>query len=100
MIGTDIFFASAAELNRRLKAKEFSAVELTRAFCERLEALGPRYNALALSLQPDALKKANGSEVRCKASHSEPKIFWRLPNIPQPGEPNRIPVRSFRPTPP
>ena len=58
MIGNDIFFASASDINRRLKAKEFSAVELTRAFCERLEAQGPRYNALALSLRPDALKKA------------------------------------------
>ena len=57
-IGTDIFFATAAELNRRLKAKEFSAVELTRAFCDRLESQGPRYNALALSLRPDAIKKA------------------------------------------
>src|ERR1035441_1628089 len=47
----DFFFASITEINQKLKAKEFSAVELTKAFCGRLEQLGPRYNALALSLR-------------------------------------------------
>jgi aspartyl-tRNA(Asn)/glutamyl-tRNA(Gln) amidotransferase subunit A len=56
--GQDIFFATASELNRRLKAREFSAVELTRAFCDRLEQIGPRYNALALSMREEAVKKA------------------------------------------
>ena len=46
----DIFFAGISEVSAKLRAKEFSAVELTRAFCDRLERLGPRYNALALSL--------------------------------------------------
>jgi aspartyl-tRNA(Asn)/glutamyl-tRNA(Gln) amidotransferase subunit A len=55
----DVFFAGVAEIGRRLRAKEFSAVELTRAFCDRLERLGPRYNALALSLRTSALRKAD-----------------------------------------
>jgi aspartyl-tRNA(Asn)/glutamyl-tRNA(Gln) amidotransferase subunit A len=58
-ISDDVFFASIVEINRRLKAKEFSAVELTRAFCDRLEKLGPRYNALALPLRAPAIRKAN-----------------------------------------
>ena len=45
----DVFFSTIAELNTRLKAKEFTAVELVRAFAQRLEQLGPRYNALALA---------------------------------------------------
>src|ERR1039457_6739190 len=57
-IPDDIFFASITEINQKLKAKEFSAVELTKAFCGRLEQLGPRYNALALSLRVPALKAA------------------------------------------
>lgn len=57
-ISSDIFFASIVELNQRLRAREFSAVELTRAFAERLEKLGPRYNALALSLREHAIRKA------------------------------------------
>ena len=54
----DVFFASAVELNQRLRAKEFSAAELTKAFCDRLEKSGPAYNALAHSLRKSALAKA------------------------------------------
>jgi aspartyl-tRNA(Asn)/glutamyl-tRNA(Gln) amidotransferase subunit A len=54
----DIFFATISELNSGLKKKEFSAVELVRAFGERLEKTGPRYNALALPLKEIALRRA------------------------------------------
>lgn len=54
----DIFFATITEINQKLKAREFSAVELTRAFSDRLERLGPHYNALALTLRPSALRQA------------------------------------------
>ncbi len=57
-IPDDVFFATAGELNARLKAKEFSAVELTRAFCDRLEKHGARFNALALTLREPAMRKA------------------------------------------
>jgi aspartyl-tRNA(Asn)/glutamyl-tRNA(Gln) amidotransferase subunit A len=56
--GADLFFATIQELNAKLKAKEVSAVELTRAFTARLERLGPRYNALALPLTEQALRRA------------------------------------------
>jgi aspartyl-tRNA(Asn)/glutamyl-tRNA(Gln) amidotransferase subunit A len=54
----DIFFATIGELNARLKSKDFSAVELVRAFARRLEQLGPRYNALALPLTDTAIRRA------------------------------------------
>lgn len=54
----DVFFATIGELNKRLLAKDFSVEELTRAFCARLERLGPRYNALALPLTPQAVRRA------------------------------------------
>ncbi|HUS07096.1 MAG TPA: amidase [Bryobacteraceae bacterium] len=54
----DIFFATITELNAKLRAREFSAVELTHAFCDRLERIGPQYNALALSLREPAVRKA------------------------------------------
>ena len=57
-LSNDVFFATITELNAKLKAREFSAVELARAFCDRLEKLGPRYNALALSLRERAVRKA------------------------------------------
>jgi len=60
MAGVDesVFWLTITELNAKLRAKEFSCLELTRAFCDRLERLGPRYNALALGLREEALKKA------------------------------------------
>ncbi len=43
----DTFFANLPELARLLGRRQFSSLELTRAFLDRLAALGPRYNALA-----------------------------------------------------
>ena len=57
-IPDDIFFATITELNQKLKAKEFSVVELTKAFSDRLDSLGPRYNALALSFRQQAHRAA------------------------------------------
>jgi aspartyl-tRNA(Asn)/glutamyl-tRNA(Gln) amidotransferase subunit A len=54
----DIFFGSITEISAALRAKQFSTVELTHAFCDRLEKIGPHYNALALSLRDSAVKKA------------------------------------------
>src|SRR5437763_15511914 len=55
---SDVFFATANELNTRLKAREFSAEDLARAFADRLAQLGPRYNALALPLYQEAIRAA------------------------------------------
>src|SRR5215472_8709620 len=52
------FFSTIPEWNAKLKAKEVTAEELARAFSERLERLGPRYNALALPLTERAAKRA------------------------------------------
>lgn len=58
-ISDDVFFSTIPEINKRLKDREFSAVELARAFGGRLERLGPRYNALALPLKEQAVKSAH-----------------------------------------
>ncbi|HUI53718.1 MAG TPA: amidase [Bryobacteraceae bacterium] len=65
-IGGDVFFATIPELNERLKAKEFTAEELARAFAERLAQLGPRYNALALPLPQEAIRKARDVDQELK----------------------------------
>ncbi len=57
-INDDVFFATITELNAKLREKQFYAIELARAFSDRLEKSGPRYNALALSLRDSALRKA------------------------------------------
>ena len=57
-VSGDVFFLSIGELNAKLRSREFSAVELTKAFCDRLEKIGAAHNALAHSLRTSALKKA------------------------------------------
>ena len=65
-IGEDIFFATIPELNAHLKAKDFSAEELARAFASRLATLGPRYNALALPLEQHAVRRAKEVDKELK----------------------------------
>ncbi len=71
-LSDDVFFGSISEINAKLRAKEFSALELTRAFCGRLERLGPRYNALALSLQEQAIQKARDVDGEIKRDRLRP----------------------------
>ena len=62
----DVFFASISELNARLAKREFTSVELVKAFAERLERLGPRLNALALPLTETALRRAKEVDAELK----------------------------------
>jgi aspartyl-tRNA(Asn)/glutamyl-tRNA(Gln) amidotransferase subunit A len=66
-IPNDVFFATIPELNQRLRSKEFKTEDLMRAFAERLAQLGPRYNALALPLPQEALRKAKEVDKDLKA---------------------------------
>lgn len=61
-LSDDVFFATISELGAKLRAREFSSVELTRAYCDRLEKIGPKYNALALSLRKQALRQARDAD--------------------------------------
>ena len=65
-IGTDVFFATIPELNARFKAKDFKAEDLARAFADRLAQLGPRYNALALPLNQEAIRAAKAVDKDLK----------------------------------
>ncbi len=62
----DIFFAPVTDLNARLRRKEFSCQELTRGYLERLERLGPRYNAVALLMKEAAILKAKDVDAELK----------------------------------
>ena len=65
-IDPDVYFATIPELNERLQSKEFTAEQLARAFSARLQELGPRYNALALSLNQEALRQAKAVDNELK----------------------------------
>lgn len=71
-VSEDVFFLSIAEITAKLRAKEFSALELTRAYSDRLERLGPPYNALALSLREEALRKARDADGDLKRERHRP----------------------------
>src|SRR5438105_7462466 len=51
-------FATITELSTALRTRQISCVELITIFGQRLDTLGPQYNALALSLTNDAQKAA------------------------------------------
>ncbi|MGH7605955.1 MAG: amidase [Gemmatimonadales bacterium] len=54
----DLAFASVAELGRLLRARKTSATELAAVFLERLERLGPRFNAVVTVTRERALAEA------------------------------------------
>src|SRR5574341_341320 len=58
----NLFFKTATELGRMLRARKISSVELTQLFLERLKDLGPKFNALA-QLTPDiAMEQARRAD--------------------------------------
>lgn len=62
----DLYFESAVELNRRLRSGEFKAVDLAKAFSDRLEKLGPSYNCLASLMRDEAEEKAKQVDKELK----------------------------------
>ncbi len=59
MASDDLFFSTIPALNKALQSRDVSAKEIAKSFGERLDRLGPRYNALALSLTKHAVKEAS-----------------------------------------
>ncbi len=62
----DFYGDTLAELAKRLRAREVSSVELTKAYCDRLEKLGPTYNALSLMLRDSAIRAAKDADSELK----------------------------------
>src|SRR5215470_5391837 len=69
MITPDILYLSATELAKRIQSKSLSPVELTKAYLDRSEKLGPKLNAYA-RLTPDiALEQAAAAEKEIGRGH-------------------------------
>ena len=58
MLPDDICFSTITELHAKLRGRQISAAELTEAYLQRLETIGPQLNALSLALRKPALRKA------------------------------------------
>lgn len=69
MIGEEVLYLTLSELARRIESKKLSPVELTKAYLDRSEKLGPRFNAYA-RLTPDvALQEAEAAEKEIRRGH-------------------------------
>lgn len=66
MATSDVFFKSITELNRMLVNREVSSRELTEAYLDRLETLGPKYNALAALTRKSAIDQAKNADDELK----------------------------------
>src|SRR5215211_3028972 len=68
--GDDVLcFMPASDLAARIRAKEFSPVEVLEAVLRRLEALNPRLNAFTLIQAEEAREQARGAEVAALRGH-------------------------------
>lgn len=62
MVDEEVLFASIPELGERLRAGEFTSRELTLAYLDRLERVGPKLNAVVTVTRERALEAANRAD--------------------------------------
>jgi aspartyl-tRNA(Asn)/glutamyl-tRNA(Gln) amidotransferase subunit A len=63
MLSEDILYLTVQELGQRIKAGKLSPVELTEAYLNRSEQLGPRLNAYACLTRERAIQEAKEAET-------------------------------------
>jgi len=61
-LGADVVFASVRELGSLLRKREISSLELTRAYLDRLETIGPKLGAVATLTRELALAQARKAD--------------------------------------
>jgi aspartyl-tRNA(Asn)/glutamyl-tRNA(Gln) amidotransferase subunit A len=71
MIDDATYFLPVRELASRLRAKKLSPVELTTGCLDRLEQLGPKYNAVVTVMRESALAEAKQAEKDIAAGKSK-----------------------------
>src|SRR5260221_7452852 len=69
MLSADILFPPASELAKRLQSKALSPVDLTKAYLDRSEKLGPRLNAYARLTPEIALAEADAADKEIGRGH-------------------------------
>src|SRR5437899_8431451 len=69
MPGEELFYLTVSELARRIESKKLSPVELTQAYLDRSQKLGPRFNAYARLTPEIALTQAKAAEKEIQRGH-------------------------------
>jgi aspartyl-tRNA(Asn)/glutamyl-tRNA(Gln) amidotransferase subunit A len=72
-------FATISDLEHMLRTRKFSSEELTKLFLDRLEKLGPRYNALAELTREHALKQARRADKLIRAGNNRESRILGIP---------------------
>jgi aspartyl-tRNA(Asn)/glutamyl-tRNA(Gln) amidotransferase subunit A len=72
-LADDVYFLSASELSRKVKAREISPVTLTEGYLDRLERIGPKLGAVVTVTRDRALAEAKAAEAEIAAGK------WRGP---------------------
>ncbi len=67
MLSEDILFSSITELGRKIRRREISPMELTEAYLDRLERIGPKLNAVVTVTRELALEQARTAEREIRA---------------------------------
>ena len=62
-LGPEVLFASVRELGALLRKRQVSSVELTRAYLDRLETIGPKLGAVATVMREPALAEAKKADA-------------------------------------
>jgi len=70
MLPRETFFLPARELGRRLRAGDFTSVELTVGYIERLRTIGARLNAVVTIMEERALAEAHAADLELATSRS------------------------------
>src|SRR5260370_24056571 len=69
MPGEEIFYLSLSELAKRIESKKLSPVDLTQAYLDCIQKLGPRCNAYARLTPEIALAQAKAAEKEIQRGH-------------------------------
>src|SRR5258705_7587970 len=69
MPGEEIVYLSVSELAKRIESKKLSPVDLTQAYLDRSQKLGPRFNAYARLTPELALEQAGAAEKEIQRGH-------------------------------
>src|ERR1700693_3130488 len=69
MLSDEILFLPASELAKRIQSKALSPVDLTKAYLDRSETIGPKLNAYALLTPEIALAEAEIADKEIKRGH-------------------------------
>src|SRR5260370_7898637 len=103
MPGEEIFYLSLSELAKRIESKKLSPVDLTQAYLDRIQKLGPRFNAYARLTPEIALAQAKAAEKEIQRGHYRgplhgipyaAKNLLPVKRVPPPSDPTPYPTHN------